>query len=221
MSNEIRTGFTSGNTLSAVVRRRADAYVWYPAGGVWETFGGGAGRTNSDYDIALADKGGDYYVGDFDANIIEPELYDLVLLVGGVFAGIQQFNWDGTQRDESYKHLAVGAGYVGDYRVNGNVVFTWESGQVTASGGSVRVYKDGNISQVTVPTGITETIDFDGMAGMHRVEIDLSANSFYSKDSDYSVVRKDVTVSGQAVTLVIAAFSIENRYEHKPFNPGG
>lgn len=220
MSNEIRTGFASGNTLSAVARRRADQYVWYPSGGVWEVFGTGD-RTNADYDISLTDKGGNYYVGDFDGNITEPELYDLILLVGGVFAGMQQFNWDGTQRDESYKHLATGAGYVGDYKANGLVVFTWASCQVTPSGGSVRVYKDSDEAEVTVPTGVTETIDFDSNTGRHRVEIDLSANSFYSRRSDYSVLRKDVVIYGMIMSLEIAAFSIENRYEHKPFSPGG
>jgi len=218
--HEIRTGRTSGATLSAVVRRRADQKVWYPAGAVWEAFGTGS-RTNSDYDIALTDHSGDYYSGHFDANITDPELYDVILLVEGVYAGIQGLNWDGSQRDESYKQLATGAGYKGDYKEGGQVSFFWESGQVTASGGTVRVYKDGDISQVTVPTGVTETLDFDGITGRHRVEIDMSVNPLYSIGSDYSVVRKDVTIFGQTVTLVIAEFSVQHRYKHKPFRPGG
>lgn len=220
MSAEIRTGFTSGNTLTAVIRRRADAYVWYPAGSVWEVHGTG-GRTNTNYAISLTDHSGDYYTGNFDDNITDPELYDYVLLIGGVFAGLRQLKWDGTQRDESFKRLAKGAGYIGDFKVGKTISFFWESGQVTASGGTVRVYKDGSAVQVTVPTGITETLDFDGMTGRHRVEIELNANSFYAIASDYSVVRKDVTIFGQTLTLVIAEFSIQHRYEHKPFRPGG
>ena len=117
--------------------------------------------------------------------------------------------------------LAQSAGYIGDFKEDKTISFFWESGQVTASGGTIRVYKDGNTSEITVPTGITETIDFDGMTGRHRVEIDLSANPSYSIDSDYSVVRKDVVISGQTISLVIAEFSIQHRYEHRPFRPGG
>ena len=220
MGNEIRTGWTSGATLTAVIRRKSDSYVWYPTDGVWEAFGTGA-RANSNYDITLVDKSGDYYVGNFDANIADPALYDVILLVGGVFAGIQALNWDGSQRDETYKRLAGGAGYIGDYKANYTVVFTWESGQVTASGGTIRVYKDGSVSEVNIPTGVTEILDFDGMTGKHRVEIDLSANSFYSLKSGYSVIRKDATIFGQTLTFTIAEFSIQNRFEHKPFRPGG
>lgn len=219
MSNEIRTGFTSGSTLTAVIRRRSDQYVWYPVTNVWEVFGTGS-RTNSDYDISLTDRSGDYYTGDFDADITDPELYDVILLVGGVFAGIQALNWDGSQRDESYKKLATGRGYIGDYKAGETVTFTWESGQVTASGGSIRVYKDANVAEVTVPTGVTETLNFDSNTGQHKVEINLNANTFYSKRSDYSVVRKDVVVFGQTLTFVAAEFSIENR-KHRGFVPGG
>lgn len=115
----------------------------------------------------------------------------------------------------------IGAGYIGDYKVDETVAFTWKSGQVTASGGSIKVYKDANTSEVTVPTGVTEYIDFDSITGNHRVEIELNANSFYAKRSDYTVVRDNVIIHGQTITLVIAEFSIQNRYEHIPFRPGG
>ncbi|MCJ7483873.1 MAG: hypothetical protein MUO31_13020 [Thermodesulfovibrionales bacterium] len=219
MSNEIRTGFTSGNTLTAVIRRKSDFFVWYPAANVWEAFGTGA-RTNADYDIALVDKGGDWYVGDFDADITDPLMYDVILLIGGVFAGIQGLEWNGSSREENTKQLATGRGYIGDFKVNDTLSFTWESGMITASGGSIRVYKDGNTSEVTVPTGVTETLDFDSITGKHKVEIDLSANTFYSKKSDYTVIRKDVVIFGQTLDLVIAEFSIEHR-TRRGFVPGG
>lgn len=220
MSAEIRTGWSSGATLSAVVRRRADAYVWYPAGGAWEVFGTG-GRTNADCDILLTDHGGNYYVGDFDANITDPELYDLILLVGGVFAGIQGLNWDGSQRDETYKQLASGAGYIGDFKKDKTIHFFWESGQVTASGGTITVYRDGGTSEATIPTGVEEALDFAGVTGRHRVEIDLSVNPFYKIGSDYGVVRNGVTIFGQTITLVIAEFSIEHRWTNVHFRYGG
>jgi hypothetical protein len=220
MSAEIRTGWPSGASLSAVVRRRVDAYVWYPAGTVWEAHGTG-GRTNSDYDIALTDKLGDYYIGTFDANITDPDLYDVLLLVGGVFSAIHSLKWDGSQRDETYKKLAEGAGYIGNFKKDRILSFFWESGQVTASGGAIRVYKGGNTDYAIYPTGVTEAIDFAGVKGRHRVEIDLGATPFYAIENDYGVVRSSVIIFGQIVTLVIAEFSIEHRYEHKPFRPGG
>lgn len=116
--------------------------------------------------------------------------------------------------------LAKGAGYIGDFKEDKTVGFFWESGQVTASGGTISVYKDGNTSPVSVPTGVTETIDFGG-TGRHRVEIELDASVFYVIDSDYSVVRNNITISGQTISLVIAEFSIQHRYENKPFRPGG
>ena len=68
MANEIHVDNDSGNTVYAIVRNGA-GQVWYIAGQVFEVWGGGAGRDMDDYDIPLADKTGDRYVGDFDSNI--------------------------------------------------------------------------------------------------------------------------------------------------------
>ena len=92
-------------------------------------------------------------MGDFDADITDPAMYDVILLIGGVFAGIQGLTWNGSSREENTKQLAAGRGYIGDYKAKDTVVFTWESGQVTVSGGSIRVYKDANVSEVTVRPG--------------------------------------------------------------------
>ena len=67
MANEIHINYASGNTLYAVVRNTA-SNVWYVAGQVFETWGT-SGRTANDYDIALTDKSGSRYVGNFDTNI--------------------------------------------------------------------------------------------------------------------------------------------------------
>lgn len=125
-----------------------------------------------------------------------------------------------TEENNALNALAVGAGYIGDYKAGDSLAFTWESGQVTVSGGTIRVYKDANTTEVTVPTGVTETLDFDSLTGRHRVEIELNANVFYTKNSDYSVIRKDVAISGQTITIEIAEFSIENR-TRRGFVPGG
>ena len=67
MANEIHIDYASGNTVYAVVRNGA-GQVWYPAGQAFEDWGTG-GHDADSYDISLADKNGDRYVGDFDANI--------------------------------------------------------------------------------------------------------------------------------------------------------
>jgi len=67
MANEIHANYASSNTLYAVIRR-GNGQVWYPAGQAFEEWGT-SGRDADDYDIALADKGGSLYAGDFDSNV--------------------------------------------------------------------------------------------------------------------------------------------------------
>jgi len=63
MANEICANYSSGETLYAVIRNR-QGNVWCVLGQVFEVWGTG-GRDADDYDIALTDKGGARYVGDF------------------------------------------------------------------------------------------------------------------------------------------------------------
>jgi hypothetical protein len=67
MANEIHADYESGNTLYAVVRDGAGK-AWYVAGQVFEDWGTDS-HDADDYDIALTDKNGARYVGDFDSNI--------------------------------------------------------------------------------------------------------------------------------------------------------
>jgi len=67
MANEINAFQTSGVTFYGVIRN-VSGQVWYVAGKVFETWGTG-GRTAADYDIALTDKTGGMFVGNFDTNI--------------------------------------------------------------------------------------------------------------------------------------------------------
>jgi hypothetical protein len=67
MANEIQADYASGSTLYAVVRN-VTGDVWYVTGQVFEAWGTD-GRDADDYDIALTDKSGSRYVGDFDGNI--------------------------------------------------------------------------------------------------------------------------------------------------------
>jgi len=67
MANEIQADYASGSTLYAVLRNRA-GQVWRPAQHGFESWGAG-GHTANDYGIALTDRTGSRYVGDFAAAI--------------------------------------------------------------------------------------------------------------------------------------------------------
>lgn len=75
---------------------------------------------------------------------------------------------------------------------------------------AVSVYKANSTTQSTA--GITLTVDFDGVTGLHNVLIDLSADAFYAVGNDYSVVITTGTVNSISVVgTQLAHFSIENR----------
>ena len=66
-ANEIQSFNAGASTCFAVVRE-LDGDVWYVSGQVFEAWGTG-GRDADDYDIALTDKSGGMFVGNFDTNI--------------------------------------------------------------------------------------------------------------------------------------------------------
>jgi hypothetical protein len=77
---------------------------------------------------------------------------------------------------------------------------------------AVKVYKANSTSTETA-TGVTLTVDFDSVTGLHNVLIDLSADVFYAVGNDYSVVITTGTVDSVSVVgTVLAHFSIENRF---------
>lgn len=84
---------------------------------------------------------------------------------------------------------------------------------ITLSGTpAVKVYK-ANATDSETATGVTLTVDFDGVTGLNNVKIDLSADAFYAAGNDYSVVITTGTVdSVNVVGTVLAHFSIENRF---------
>jgi hypothetical protein len=60
--------------------------------------------------------------------------------------------------------------------------------------------------------GITLSVDFDSVAGLNNVLVDLSSDDFYQVWKDYQVVITAGTVNGVSVVgEVVAEFSIENR----------
>src|SRR5262245_21788440 len=79
---------------------------------------------------------------------------------------------------------------------------------------AISVYKDNDVVQST--SGVTLTVDFDGVTGLNHVSIDTSASaSFYSSGSDFHVVITAGTVGGSSVVgFVVKEFSIDNRLAH-------
>jgi hypothetical protein len=111
MANEIQADYASGNTLYAVVRNRA-GQVWHPPQQAFEAWGTN-GHTAADYDIALTDKAGSRYVGDFDAGIPAGSYSIQVFRQAGAgpvdtdtLVGSREIRWTGTGELTCVKILA-------------------------------------------------------------------------------------------------------------------
>lgn len=112
-----------------------------------------------------------------------------------------------------------GAGYVGDYAEDYatlNLKFTSYSTAwvpVALAGTPVVKVYAANETGTEVTTGITLSVDFDGVVGLNNVLIDLSSAAFYAVAKDYHVIITTGTIDGvSAVGTVIGSFSIENRF---------
>ncbi len=106
--------------------------------------------------------------------------------------------------------------YLGDYVEDAVIYFNWSTYSPTgtsitrATNGTISVYKDDNTAQSTA--GITDTEDFNGLAGIHNCKIDTGSDAFYATGHDYSVVLSGAVIYGITVNAVLAVFSIENRF---------
>lgn len=107
--------------------------------------------------------------------------------------------------------------YAEDYAdVNFKFVSNANDGTPTTLAGSpvLKVYKS-NEDGTEINTGLTLSVDFDGVTGLNNVKIDLNAAAFYAVGEDYSVIITTGTVDGTSVVgYVVAQFSIENRFDN-------
>lgn len=114
--------------------------------------------------------------------------------------------------------------YLEDYNLSSTVDFNFTTRingvPTTLAGATVSVYKGSSTTQTT--TGVTLTVDFDGITGLNHVTIDLSSDgSFYSAGNDFCVIITAGTVSGNLVAgEVVAHFSIKNRSALRPATSG-
>jgi hypothetical protein len=85
---------------------------------------------------------------------------------------------------------------------------------------ALSVYKDASTTQTT--TGVTLTVDFDGVTGLNHVAIDTSADgTFYAAGSFFDVVITTGTVdSVSAVGVVVGRFTLRKTACLKPTTAG-
>lgn len=111
--------------------------------------------------------------------------------------------------------------HLGDFAADRPIHFMWNT--FAASGASVTrtidgvisVYKDNSdgssYNQIQVTTGVTNDEDVDGLVGVHSCVI-TTTDAWYETGHDYTVVLSASTIDAQVVNMVLAHFSIENRY---------
>jgi hypothetical protein len=114
--------------------------------------------------------------------------------------------------------------YLGDFATGATVRKTFNTRDINnepitlagigspPSGPTVRVYKDGNTTEVS--SGVTLTVDYDGRTGLHMLVVDLSsAPSTYAAGAEFKAVLTEGSVDGLDVSgTVLAEWSIENRF---------
>src|SRR3990167_2612553 len=107
--------------------------------------------------------------------------------------------------------------YHGDIRLGDTIdlKFTTRSfttGAPTTLAGTpvISAYVGNSVTQITA--GITLTVDFDAVTGLHNVRVVASSGNGYATASNYDLVITTGTVGGVSVVgEVIGSFSIENR----------
>lgn len=113
--------------------------------------------------------------------------------------------------------------HLGDYDAGGTLhskftTYRPSTGAPFTLGGTpaLSVYKDNGTTQSTA--GITLTADFDGVAGLHHVAVDTSADgTFYSAGSHFEIVITTGTVDSVSVVgSCVASFSLRKDSALKP-----
>lgn len=107
--------------------------------------------------------------------------------------------------------------YIGDFRL-GDTIDTKFTTTAAATGAPttlagtpvISAYVGNSVTQITA--GITLTVDFDAVTGLHNVNVVASGANGYATASNYQLVITTGTVGGtSAVGYVVAEFSIEAR----------
>jgi hypothetical protein len=106
--------------------------------------------------------------------------------------------------------------YRGDFRLGDTLDLKFctvqSTGAPTTLAGTpvISAYVGNSTTQITA--GITLSVDFDGVTGLHHVRVVASSGNGYATASNYDLVITTGTVNGvSAVGYVVGSFSIENR----------
>ena len=79
---------------------------------------------------------------------------------------------------------------------------------------TISVYTDGTLVEITQSDdSITLTEDFDGVTGLHQVQISTNASAIFLAQKQYTVVVSG-DVDGISVVPILARFSIESEYPY-------
>jgi hypothetical protein len=83
----------------------------------------------------------------------------------------------------------------------------------------ISAYPDNSITQLTA--GITLTVDFDGVTGLHNIRVVATSGNGYAAGSNYALVITTGTVGGTSVVgEVVAEFSLEAQSPLRPATAG-
>jgi len=107
--------------------------------------------------------------------------------------------------------IVESAGYVGDYKMNETLYFTFSTSKSYTAAGALRVFKNNETS----PLGTAQaTLDRDigSEVNIHSVSVVITEAN-YDKQTDYSVVISGATIGGETITAVVGTFSVENRWQ--------
>ena len=106
--------------------------------------------------------------------------------------------------------------YLGDFTLGDTLDFKFSTvgttGAPTTLAGSpvISAYVGNSTTQITA--GVTLTVDFDGVTGLHNVRVVASGANGYAAQTNVDLVITTGTVGGTSVVgYVVGSFSIENR----------
>lgn len=129
--------------------------------------------------------------------------------------GGSKFRWDRvTTLVSGDNRISSGAGFLSNAVPGSAVSITWNTHNLndnaitaTVPAGGVKVYKNSSTTEST--TGVSTTVDFDGITGLHLVTIDTSQDTdFYELGSMYHVVLVGATIDGKTVNNVLSSFQL-------------
>jgi len=104
-------------------------------------------------------------------------------------------------------------GFYGNVQPGATITLPWSTndasgGSITTTLGSIRVYKNDDLTQSTA--GVTLSTDFDSVTGLHLITIDTSVDTtFYAMGNMYHVVLTGATIDSQtSLNHAIGSFAI-------------